>query len=574
MRNHTICTAGHVDHGKSTLVNALTGVDPDRWDEEKRRGLTIDLGFAMADISGHESVSFIDVPGHERFLKNMLAGVGSVDACIFVVACNEGWKPQSEEHLRILDLLGVKQGIVVLTKISLADEDLQEIAALEISEHLMGTFLESAPMVAVDSITGEGIESLIAELGNVLRQTPISKDHDRPRLWVDRVFTIKGAGTVVTGTLTGGFLRVDDQIVINPENLLTKIRSLQSHDQHVSEIGPGSRVAINLSNVDHQSVNRGSVITRPDQWFLTSTFDAELNVLANVKHEVSRRGAYLAYIGTEEKYVKVRVLGRDSIYSGSKGLIRVYLDEKLPLMLGDRLILRESGRNETIGGAIVLDPEPILRAVEAKPDGSLERIIEERGWITPSHLEALTGIKKAEDVPGWIVDPDSLQKMIGYLSQKVEKAGNLGVDITSLNQYEHAVIQELNDVTIEGNYLRKEGSDNFSDHPYLQISRSHLFKPPSPDEVDPRELRELVRRGLLVEQNGIYFAQEAVTAAAKAISTLLSKNSSGVTVGEIRETLGSTRKFVLPLLNHLDEIGATIRRDDVRLAGKRLTEII
>ena len=574
MNKHVICTAGHVDHGKSTLINALTGIDPDRWAEEKRRGLTIDLGFAKADRKDNGLVSFIDVPGHERFLKNMLAGVGAVDGCLFVVDSTEGWKPQSEEHLRILNLLGVERGLIALTKISLVDDDFREIVELEIKDHLKGTFLESAPIIPVDSITGLGIDLLITELENMLEGTPVAKDNDRPRLWIDRVFTVKGAGTVVTGTLTGGSLKIDDEIVINPQNFVTKIRSLQSHDEQISNIGPGSRIAINLANIDHRSIGRGSVITNPEQWFLTSTFDAELNVLPSIEHEVSRRGAYLAYIGTKEEFVKVRVLGDEVIPAGSKGLVRVYMDEKLPLMLGDRLILRESGRNETIGGAIVLDPDPILRAAEAKPNSSIERIITEHKWITPSHLEALTGVRRQEDVPGWIVDPNCLQDMIDDLSQRLLTAGNLGLDITSLDQFERAAIGLLEGVLIEGKYLRLEGADNLSDHPYLGQLESNLFKPPDADGVDPRELRELVRRELIIEQNGIFFSQKAVTSAAKRIRVLLKRNPEGVTVGEVRIALDSTRKYVLPLLNHLDQIGATVRRNDVRLAGKRLDEII
>jgi len=574
VNKHVICTAGHVDHGKSTLINALTGIDPDRWAEEKRRGLTIDLGFAKADRKDNGFVSFIDVPGHERFLKNMLAGVGAVDGCLFVVDSTEGWKPQSEEHLRILNLLGVRKGLIALTKISLADDDLLEIVSLEIKDHLKGTFLESAPIIPVDSITGVGIDSLTTELEKMLEDTPVAKDNDRPRLWIDRVFTVKGAGTVVTGTLTGGSLKVDDEIIINPQNFVTKIRSLQSHDEQIPNIGPGSRIAINLANIDHRSIGRGSVITNPEQWFLTSTFDAELNVLPSIEHEVSRRGAYLAYIGTKEEFVKVRVLGDEVIPAGSKGLVRVYMNEKLPLMLGDRLILRESGRNETIGGAIVLDPDPILRAAEAKPNSSIERIITEHKWITPSHLEALTGVRRQEDVPGWIVDPNCLQDMIANLSQRLLTAGNLGLDITSLDQFERAAIGLLEGVLIEGKYLRMEGADNLSDHPYLDQLESNLFKPPDADSVDPRELRELVRRELIIEQNGIFFSQKAVTSAAKRIRVLLKRNPEGVTVGEVRIALDSTRKYVLPLLNHLDQIGATVRRNDVRLAGKRLDEII
>ncbi|MCH7788541.1 MAG: 50S ribosome-binding GTPase, partial [Acidobacteria bacterium] len=205
---HVLATAGHVDHGKSTLVKALTGIDTDRLDEEKRRGLTIDLGFAWTDLPSGKQISLIDVPGHVRFLRNMLAGVGAIDACLFVVAATEGWKPQSEEHLRILDLLGVSTGIIALTKVGLVDDDLRELAALEVQEHTAGTFLESAPVIAVDVIDDQGLDALLEALDDLLKDLPTAPDHARPRLWVDRAFAAKGAGTVVTGTLTGGRVRV------------------------------------------------------------------------------------------------------------------------------------------------------------------------------------------------------------------------------------------------------------------------------------------------------------------------------------------------------------------------------
>ena len=214
---HVVATAGHVDHGKSSLVRTLTGIDPDRWAEEKERGLTIDLGFAHTMLPSGAGLSFIDVPGHIRFLKNMLAGVGAVDACLFVVAATEGWKPQSEEHLRILELLGLEHGIVALTKIGLVDDEWRELARMDVVDRLAGTFLADAPIVEVDSLAGTGIETLRATLDELLIKTPTAKDVERPRLWIDRVFAARGSGTVVTGTLTGGILAVDDLIsVVGP----------------------------------------------------------------------------------------------------------------------------------------------------------------------------------------------------------------------------------------------------------------------------------------------------------------------------------------------------------------------
>ncbi|MCP4850712.1 MAG: selenocysteine-specific translation elongation factor, partial [Actinomycetia bacterium] len=254
---HVVATAGHVDHGKSTLVEALTGTDPDRFEEEKARGLTIDLGFAATTLPSGAALSLVDVPGHVRFLKNMLAGVGAVDACLFVVAATEGWKPQSEEHLRILELLGIGHGVIALTKVGLADEDLVDLARLEIIEQVEGTFLEGAAVVATDAPTGLGLDDLRVALDDLVGATPTAMDHGRPRLWVDRAFSAKGAGTVVTGTLSGGALRVDDELAIHPTGTAVRVRSLENHHASHLELPPGSRCAVNLVGAAHDEVVRG-----------------------------------------------------------------------------------------------------------------------------------------------------------------------------------------------------------------------------------------------------------------------------------------------------------------------------
>ena len=327
---HVVGTAGHVDHGKSTLVLALTGIDPDRLAEEKARGLTIDLGFAWATLPSGRDLAFVDVPGHVRFLKNMLAGVGAVDACLFVVAATEGWKPQSEEHLRILELLGVTHGLVALTKVGVVDDDHREIARLDVTDRVTGTFLEQAEVVDVDAPAGIGLDALRAALDRLLAATPFATDRDRPRLWVDRVFAAKGSGTVVTGTLTGGAIAVDDELVVLPSHLRGRVRALQSLKRAHDRIGPGHRVAVNLSGVSHDRLARGDALVRGDQWRPTRTVDASLRVLHALQHDVSRRGAYAAYVGSGEHAVRVRVLGTDAIEPGGAGFVRLHLPVALP----------------------------------------------------------------------------------------------------------------------------------------------------------------------------------------------------------------------------------------------------
>jgi selenocysteine-specific elongation factor len=568
-----IATAGHVDHGKSSLVQALTGTDPDRLVEEKRRGLTIDLGFAHTTV-GSEAISFVDVPGHVRFLRNMLAGVGGVDACLFVVAATEGWKPQSEEHLRILELLGVANGVVALTKTDLlGDAELVELATLEVVEHLAGTFLAGAPIVPVSAATGDGLDRLAAELAALARRTPAAADNGRSRLWVDRVFAARGSGTVVTGTLTGGSLATDAQVVIEPAHLPARIRAIQTLGETVERIGPGNRVALNLAGVEHHAVVRGDAVVEPDRWWQTERFDASLTVLSGLTHDVSRRGAYLAYIGSGEHPVRLRVLGADSLAPGTTGAVRVHLQLKpaLPLLPGDRYILRESGRDETVGGGEILDVAPVLPASRARPDRRVDRVVAEREWVAVDELERLTGERREPTVGPWVASNDAVRAAADSLRQRLVEAGPLGLEVGTLDERERAVLGTFDDVGVEGGYARAVGTaDPLADHPYLAALAEGGMAPPAPDGIDRAELRELVRRGLVVERDGQCFHADAVAAAADLAARLLAERPAGFTVSEFRDAAGVTRKHALPLVSELDARGVTRRRGDLRVAGPRL----
>ncbi len=570
---HVVATAGHVDHGKSTLVRALTGVDPDRLAEEKRRGLTIDLGFASLDLPSGRQLAFIDVPGHVRFLKNMLAGVSGVDACVFVVDSTEGWKPQSEEHLRILQLLGLKHGLLVLTKVDDAGSELVELARLDVAEHVAGTFLEQAPVVATDAITGSGISELKNELDRLLAHAPTAADLQRPRLWVDRAFAIKGSGTVVTGTLTGGQLAADDSLILLPVGRDVRVRSLQSLHQQCERINPGSRVAVNVVGVGHRQAARGDALVKDGQWWASDTVDAELSVLSSVEHPVTRRGAYVAYIGSGEHPVKLRVLGPSAIAPAASGFVRLYLPTRLPLSMGDRFILREWGRATTVGGGEILDVEPVLAASKARPDRSVERIIAERGRIEVTHLKKLTGVELAADLGHWAVAAEHLAHSEQRLIEAVDNAGALGLDLAALDDFERAVITSVEGMDSSQGRISRGGSDPLADHWFVAEVEAAPFAPPAPDEVSREELRLLVRKGQLVESSGIYFGADATTAAAEIVARLLARKPEGVTVAEIRDAWGTTRKFALPLLAHLDSTGVTRRREDLRIAGPRLPEM-
>ena len=566
-----IATAGHVDHGKSTLVLYLTGTDPDRWDEEKARGLTIDLGFAAMSLPSGRELSFIDVPGHVRFLRNMLAGVGAVDACLFVVAATEGWKPQSEEHLRILSLLGIEKGLVALTKIDQVDDDLYTLAELEVEEHVAGTFLEGAPVVGVSATEGLGLDELKSELDSLVADLSPRDPTATPRLWVDRAFAPAGAGTVVTGTLVGGTLRVGEEIMVVPGDRGARIRSLQSHHRQTDEIGPGNRAAVNLTGVSHNDLGRGHVLVEAGAWHHTRMVDAELTVLAALDHAVGRRGAYAVYLGSGEFPARVRVLGPSPLEPGTTGAVRLYLKQRVPLLPGDRFILRESGREETVGGGQILDVDPILPASTATPDRSIDRVVAERGWVRVDQLRRLTGETVAAVIGDWVVADVALATMTDEVRDRIDQAGPLGLDLALLDERERAVISLIEDTSVEaGRVTLGQPEDPLADHPWVAALEAAPFTPPAADGVDRGEVRELVRRGTVIESGGVYFAASAISEAARGLAGLLRQQPTGFTVAEARDMFGTTRKFVLPLLGHLDQTGVTRRRDDLRIAGPRL----
>ncbi len=569
-----VATAGHVDHGKSTLVLALTGTDPDRWAEEKARGLTIDLGFAATDL-GPVRLELVDVPGHVRFLPNMLAGVGAVDACLFVVAATEGWKPQTEEHLRILELLGVNRGIVALTKVGLVDEDELQLARWEVEERLAGSPLADAPVVAVDAPAGIGLDDLRAALGGLLAELPEAADRGRARLWVDRSFAARGSGTVVTGTLAGGTLSVGDEVELRPSARRARVRALQTHGAAREQVGPGHRLAVNLVGVSHQDVHRGEALVHTGRWAASARFDGSIGVLAALDHDVSRRGAHILHVGTAAVPCRLRVLGPDRLAPGEHGLVRIHLPVQLPLQPGDRFVVREHGRGETVGGGEVLDVDPVLRVSRAHPDRSVARVVAERSWVTAEMLERLTGEPAEPTVGRWVASPEALADTVALVAAAVEGAGPLGLDAAALDKKQRLVAEAglVDGVSLLDGRWRlatAASSDPLAGHPWLAAVRAELFAPPPPDGVDRTELRELARRGAVLERDGTWFAAEAVDSAAAAAAALLREHPDGVTLSQLREVWGTSRKWAVPLASLLDASGATRRRGDLRVAGPRL----
>ncbi|HSD84043.1 MAG TPA: selenocysteine-specific translation elongation factor, partial [Anaerolineae bacterium] len=379
-----IGTAGHVDHGKSTLVQALTGTHPDRLKEEREREMTIDLGFAWLTLPTGEAIGIVDVPGHIDFIENMLAGVGSIDAALFVIAADEGVMPQTREHLAILDLLKIDAGVVALTKTDLVEAEWLELIELDVREALQGTVLASAPIMPVSARSGTGVPELLQALDRILQQRPPRPDRGRPRHAIDRVFSIAGFGTVVTGTLIDGSLRVGDEVVILPQNLAARIRGLQTHKTKIDVAVPGSRVAINLSGVELTEVQRGSVVTTPGWLTPTVLIDSQFEHLASSPRPLAHNAQVKFFHGAAEVNAHLRLLNDEQLAPGHIGWVQFALREPLPLVKGDRFIARLPSPSLTLGGGVVIDPQPGRRHRRFRPEviARLETLA--RG--TPSEL--------------------------------------------------------------------------------------------------------------------------------------------------------------------------------------------
>ncbi len=356
---HVIGTAGHVDHGKSTLVEALTGTHPDRLKEEREREMTIDLGFAWMTLPDGEEIGIVDVPGHRDFIENMLAGVGGIDAVLFVVAADEGVMPQTREHLAILDILQIQGGIVVLSKIDLVD-DPEWLALIEedVRRVLEGTILAGAPILRVSARSRQGLPELISAIQTCLSGRPPRPDTGRPRMPVDRVFTIAGFGTVVTGTLTDGHLKTGDEIQILPQDLRGRVRGLQTHKRKEEIAIPGSRTAVNIAGVNVDQIQRGAVICHPGDYHTTRRLDVRFHLLKDASQPLHHNTEVKLFIGTAEGIARLRLLGKEVLEPGDEGWLQLELVDPVVTERGDRYILRRPSPGETLGGGIVIDPNP------------------------------------------------------------------------------------------------------------------------------------------------------------------------------------------------------------------------
>ncbi|HZP28530.1 MAG TPA: selenocysteine-specific translation elongation factor, partial [Acidimicrobiia bacterium] len=559
------------------------------------RGLTIDLGFAFTTLPSGTEVGFVDVPGHVRFIKNMLAGVGAVEVALLVVAASEGWMPQSEEHLRILELLGVRDALVAITKADTVDDETLEIAQLDVAEHLEGSALEHAPVAVCDSVSGRGIDDVRTALDELLARSPAARDTGRPRLWIDRVFAAKGSGTVVTGTLTGGGVAVDDDVEVGSRRLRARVRAVQTAHRQVERAAPGTRVALNLVGVEHRDLARGDAVVRAGQWTHASTVDAALTPVPGAQLE--RRARLQAYVGSGEHGVAARLLDDDGTF------VRLRFTSPLPLAPGDRLVLRDPGTSRTVAGAVTLDVEPTTKAREAATLLALplgERLLATHPWLAAADLPRLAGLPdaeaqelarelvergRAEAIDRWLVANATARSLCDRAAQLVtthhrDHPLERGIDVAALAASLHldaprlrALLATTDDLVVEQGVVRHvshvaDAADSPEARKLLDALDASPFSPPAPADLgaSPALVRTLTRDGLLTDVDGVVFSTAAL-ARARALVVDALRDRGTVTVADVRDVLGSTRKYVVPIVTWLDRTGVTRRRGDDRVAG-------
>ncbi|HEY6203771.1 MAG TPA: selenocysteine-specific translation elongation factor [Candidatus Limnocylindria bacterium] len=611
-------TAGHVDHGKSTLLTALTGMDPDRLREERERGMTIDLGFAWVTLPGGGDIGFVDVPGHQDFIRNMLAGIGSIDAVLLVIAADEGVMPQTREHLAILGLLGIDRGVIALTKRDLVDDEWAELAVADVRTALRGTALADAPLVQVSATARRGLDELLLALERVLGEAPTRRDVGRPRLPVDRSFTMSGFGTVVTGTLLDGSLAVGDEVAVLPGDIRARVRGLQTHRRSLDVARPGSRVAANLSGIAKDAVSRGMVVARPGSLETTTLIAVHLELLAGASTALEHDEEVKVHVGTAETMAHAALLEGTEIGPGETAWVQLRLATPVAVAVGDRLVVRRPSPSETIGGGAVADLATVRLRRRADTVAALERRTApsaasrllasldvprtpaeaaERSGLAPDEREAATDEVVADGravrLGDALLSRDAFEALATHVERICAKAHRttplragasreevrsaLGLPAKRFN----ALVEQL----VAQKRLAERGSALAlpSHRPQLSEDQEHRWQnaraalakeplqPPSPAQLEAehgldRELvAALADRGDVVRiGTEAVFLPAAVKRFARVVVDELAASGT-ITVARARDLSGSSRKHVLPLLQFLDDRGLTRRHGDDRI---------
>lgn len=630
-------TAGHVDHGKTLLVKALTGIDADRLKEEQERGISIELGFAPLVLPDGRTLGIIDVPGHEKFIKNMLAGVAGIDLVLLVIAADEGIMPQTKEHLDIIDLLQVKKGIIVITKKDLVDDEWLEITELEIRDAVKNTVLQDAPMIAVSAVTGAGLNELKLLLGEVALQTSPRSAGGKARLPIDRVFSITGFGTVVTGTLWAGSIRVGDNVEILPQALKTKVRGLQVHSKKVEVALAGQRVAVNLASLEVGEIARGSVLASPDYLKYTYRFDAKVRVLPKAYQIIKNLDRVRIFLGTKEVLGKVRLMDRDEISEEGEAFAQFYLEEPHVAARGDRFVIRSYSPMHTIAGGIIIDPlatkhqrflSEVTEGLEKIEKGDPKELIQEylntKGQeitqlktmarnlnMEEKDAEVIVGILGAEKK--LIILGKGIQD--GFLSDvvfndwfhRVEDVLlyyhksyplRLGISKEELRSREFPGLEgkgynflvdewcKANQIHVQGQFVSlygwkpvatsKEEEFILAIISEIQVGGLHPETPMDivqklkiPQEDQGELLQYIVNSDTVVRlDEDLYISKENLVDAIDKL-TAYALEHHGITLAQARDVLDSSRKYVLPILEYMDEKRFTKRIGEKRVALKK-----
>ncbi len=634
VRYRVIATAGHVDHGKSALVRALTGVDPDRLREEQERQMTIDLGFGWLTLPSGIVAGVVDVPGHRDFIHNMVAGIGGIDAVLLVVAADEGLMPQTREHISILDLLGVSAGLVVMTKVDLVDEEWQALVEEDVRAGLLGTSLESLPLVRVSSVTGAGLEELAIKLDGLLSTAPAALDVGRPRLPIDRVFSLRGHGTVVTGTLTGGVLSVGDQATILPSGTRVRIRSLQSHGNGMERALPGSRTAANLVGVQKEDIQRGETLTVGGWLRATSTFDVRLRLLRDAPRPLEHADEVHFFASTFDDIVRVRLLEGDAIAPGEERWAQIVSPMPAPLTHGDRFIIRALSPSATIGGGTVVDAHPTRRhrrrdaaalawlaqLQQASPSQATALRLDHSGpqsvgsiatQLDITDAQAMSLLRKGVDAGSvlFLTPSGSAEATVvvasrfwsqltaqahgelrAYHTQFPLRPGMPREDLrrrlrlrqaaftASLERWQAdgLVTAEADRVKLPDWTVQIAASERAAADGWLARLRSEGASGVTRADLlgggSEDLLSALVARGEVRRlPEDVLLAGEVYDAALATLVALLQPQA-GVTVAQVRDALSSNRRATLALLAETDNLGITRREGDARVPGKRFQE--
>ena len=614
MKQIVVGTAGHIDHGKTALIRALTGMDTDRLEEEKRRGISIDLGFAYLDLAPDLRASFVDVPGHERFVKNMLAGVAGIDLVLFVVAADESVKPQTREHFDICRLLGIRHGIIVLTKCDLVPPDILELVKLEVEEFTRGSFLEGAPMAVVSSVTGEGISRLRELLVGTAARLPARDSARHFRLPIDRAFIMKGFGAVVTGTLASGKVRVEDEVEIHGLGKRARVRGVEVHGRRVEAALAGQRTALNLAGVEARELRRGMVLTHPGLFQATREADARFSLLESAK-PLKHRAPIHFHAGAAEVVAEVRLLdGRAAMEPGADGYVRLKLAEPLLLLPGDRFIARMFSPVVTIGGGAILDiapprvkqPSERLKRLDGAPPAEVLAALvrESRNGCSLSELVRRTGLTAAEindagltrvaGVEAWFVDPGWLAALRSRVLEELRafhaanplQTGMPKEDLRARLLPEapvfllDSVLAGWTSVAAEGDRVRLSGhrvafqgdEEEALKRIESAFERAGLTAPGvggvlAGCGVEAHRARQLLQI-LLRNRRLIRVSEDLVihaSAVARLREMLAPRRGQRFTVPEFKEWTGISRKFAIPLLEFLDRERVTRREGDQRV---------